>query len=158
MNELWQILEAVAQTPRFTLIVGAASMFGFVFSLLAWIRAGRASKAAMQARDAITVRTLADEIQLACERMDQLLNLIANDHIAEAALRANDLASTLSEIPYRRSPYLSEAGKNELVNVHTQLQTIGLLSTNLGQPLEGVEKRRIFEICQRCSATLSSAW
>ena len=155
MNELWKFFEAVAQTPRFTLIAGAASMFGFVFSLLAWIRAGRASKAATQARDAITHRTLADEFQLACEKMDQLVDLVVHDRFAEAALRAQELASALSEIPYRRSTYMGEASKNKLLSTRTQMQFVGeQIVANRDQPLTPEQKQELYRICQECAAIL----
>lgn len=137
------------------IIFGIASIFGLLFSLLAWIRAGRASTAAREARDAITVRTLADEFQLACERMEQLLDFIEHDRLAEAALRARELASVLSEIPYRRSPHMSDTGKNEVLNVRTQMQIIGeQIVVNPHQPLPLEQKQKLFRICQQGSATL----
>lgn len=147
MNELWQFLEAVAQTPRFTLLAGAASMFGFVFSLLAWKRAGRASKAATQARDAITIRTVADELQVACERLDQLLDFIQHDRIPEASLRAQELATALSEVPYRRGALLDETRQSELLNARTQLQEIHVTLASSRRTLTTDQKKRGIEIC-----------
>jgi hypothetical protein len=139
----------------FNIIAGIASIAGFVFSLLAWIRAGRASKAATEARDAITLRTLADEFQTACERMDQLLDLIVNDRLAGAALRANELASTLSEVPYRRSPYMTESRKNELLTASSQMQIISEEIIAVGKnPLTPEKKQELSRICRQCSATL----
>ena len=155
MNELWQFLEAVAQTPRFTLLVGAASMFGFVFSLLAWIRAGRASKAATQARDAITLRTLADEFQLACEKTDQLLDFLAHDRMSEATLRAHELASSISEIRFRRSPYLSEERKDELLNAREEARILSqVLASGWQTPLANQQKQRFMRQCEKISTVL----
>ena len=155
MNELWQFLEAVAQTPRFTLIAGAASMFGFVFSWRAWVRAGRASKAATQARDAITLRTLADEFQLACEKADQLLDFLTHDRHAEAVLRTHELTRALSEIPFRRSPYLTEARKNELLSVRENTRIMGqVLASGQQAPLSAERKQRLIRQCQKISITL----
>jgi len=147
MNELWKFLETVAQTPRFTLIAGAASMFGFVFSLLAWVRAGRASKAAKEARDAVTLLTVADELQIACQRLDQLLDFVKQDRIPEAALRAQELVTVLSEVPYRRGAHLDETRQSELLNARTQLQEIHVALASSRKTLTTDEKRTFIEIC-----------
>jgi len=39
-------------------------------------------------------------------------------------LRANELASALSEIPYRRSNYLNQARRNELIDAMRQSEII----------------------------------
>lgn len=79
-------------------------MLGLLFSLGAFIQARRASVAAKQARDAMLIRTLADEFQMTCNKMDELLDLVVHDRVAEAARVAHELTSTLSEIPHRRGP------------------------------------------------------
>ena len=88
----------------FNIAAGLASIGGVLFSFLAWRRAKQAAGAAEEARKAVTIRTLADEFQLACERVDQLLDFIAHERFSEASLRASELVSALSEIPFRRSP------------------------------------------------------
>ena len=139
----------------FEIAAGIVSVFGLLFSLLAWIRAGRATTAAHEARNAITIRTLADEFQLACERMDQLLDFIEHERFEEAALRARELASALSEIPYRRSSHLEQDSLNELLNTRIQIEDIGKeIMTNRGQPLAPERKYSLFQIYQQSSRTL----
>ena len=155
MNELWKFLETVAQTPRFTLIAGAASMFGFVFSLLAWVRAGRATKAATQARDAITHRTLADEFQLACEKTDQLLDFLAHDRLPEASLRAHELASSISEIRFRRSPYLSEERTDDLLTAREEARILSqVLASGWQTPFPHEQKQKLIWQCEKISTVL----
>ena len=137
------------------IIFGIASIFGLLFSLLAWIRAGRASTAAREARDRIVIRSLADEFGLACAKMEQLGDFIEHDRFAEAGIRVHELTSALSEIPYRRSPYLSDNCKNELLNVRTQLRIIAEnIMTNRDQPLSADQKQRLIRICRRSIVTL----
>lgn len=139
----------------FEITAGIASIVGCLLSLGALIQAGRARAAAKQARDGIVLRTLADEFELAGERMDQLLDFIAQDRLAEAALRATELASALSELPYRRSPHLSVDSINELLNKQTQVQHIAeRILMSRGQLLPPDEKERLVRICQDCRATL----
>jgi len=54
----------------FGYIADFASVLGLFFSLGAFIQARRASKAANRALEMILIRTLADEVELACVRMD----------------------------------------------------------------------------------------
>jgi hypothetical protein len=87
----------------FDIVAGVASIVGLCFSILAFVEAWSASRAARQARDAILSRTVAEEVELACVKGDQLLDLLEHDRFLEASLRARDLTSALSEIPHRRS-------------------------------------------------------
>ncbi len=140
---------------HFDVIAGLASILGFVASVAAVIQARRASSAAKEARDAILIRTLADEFQAACNRMDELSDLILHDRLAEARRVARELTSLLSEIPYRRSPYLSVERKNELLNVRTQVQDIEHeLPPHPAQSLTARKKQNLIHVCHQCSRTL----
>jgi hypothetical protein len=139
----------------FNVLTGIASIVGLLFSYLAWQRAKEASEAAENARKAVTIRTLADEFQLACERVDQLLDFVAHDRFAEASLRASELASTLSEIPFRRSPYLSEESKDELLNARENARILSqVLATGLQGPFSIEQKQRFVRQCQKISTIL----
>ena len=139
----------------FDVIAGLASVLGFIFSVAAFIQARRASSAAKEARDAILIRTLADEFQTACNRMDELLELILHDRLAEAHRVAHELTSMLSEIPYRRSPYLSVERKNELLNVRTQVQVIEHeIPPHIAQSLTAKKKQNLIQFCRQGSQTL----
>ena len=95
----------------FNIIAGIASIVGLGFSLAALLAArraaqgaDRASNAAKEARDAVTVRSLADEFQIACANADQLLDFLTHNHLLEARLRAHELTSALSEIRFVGAP------------------------------------------------------
>lgn len=140
---------------QFDIIANAASILGFGFSLGAYIQARRASFAASQARDYIVIRTLADEFERVCVGVDQLLDFIEHDRFAEAALRSGELTSSLSEIPYRRSPYLSEIRKTGLLNVREQLRIIGeVVSSHRRQPISADQKENILRVCRRVSIAI----
>ena len=131
----------------FNIIAGVASLFGLWFSIWAWVRAKSASKAAKEARDAVTLRTVADELQFACERLDQLLDFVQHDRIPEATLRAQELATALSEVPYRRGAHLDETRQSELLNARTQLQEFHLTFSSSRKTLTIDQKKRFIEIC-----------
>src|SRR5713101_3007155 len=108
----------------FTFIAGLASVLGLVFSFLAYLKASSASDAAKQAKQAILRNSFAEEFALACATMDQLLDLLRHGHHLEAGIRADELALDLSELPFRRRPFLDEEAKNELLNAREQLQIL----------------------------------
>jgi hypothetical protein len=73
---------------------------------------------------------------LASDKADQLLNFIAHGHLPEASLQAQELASALSEIPFRRSPYLSENRKKELLSAREDALSLNqVLSAGLETPI-----------------------
>jgi len=131
----------------FNIIAGTASLLGLWFSIWAWVRAKSAAKAAEEARKAVTIRTVADELQSACERLDQLLDFIQHDRIPEAALRAQELATALSEVPYRRGAHLDETRQSELLNARTQLQEIHVTFASSPKTLTTDQTKRCIEIC-----------
>ena len=108
----------------FNLVAGIASILGLLLSGVAAVLARRASRAAAAARDAALVRTFADELQLASARAEQLVDFLLHDRFGEAALRSDELVYSLSELPYRRSSYLTETDKNSLLTARQQLQSI----------------------------------
>jgi hypothetical protein len=139
----------------FDVIAGLASVLGLIFSVCAFMQARIASRAAKEARDAIIVRTLADEFQLACRNTDELLDLVKHDRFPEAARVAHELTSTLSEIPHRRSSYLTVERKNELLNIRTQMQIVEQeISALRPQAPSAKQKQGILRVCRESSATL----
>ncbi len=148
--------------PKFGCIAGWASILGFSVGVGALIQAWRASRAAerasqaaKEARDGVLIRTLADEFQLACNRMDDLLDLMLHDRLDEAARVAHELTSTLSEIPYRRGSEFTEARRNELLDLRTQLQTIEQqIPPPRDRPLAARKKQALIQACRESSVTL----
>ena len=137
------------------IIFGIASIFGLFFSLGALIQARRASAAAREARDRIAIRALADEFELACAKADQLLDFLTHDRQPEATLRARELTMALSEIPYRRSPYLTEERKNELRIVRDNAGSIsGILASGQQTPLPAEQRQTLIRHCQKIAITL----
>jgi hypothetical protein len=107
-----------------TIISDAASIIGLVFSFLAFLKARSASVAAIQAKQAIYKSSFADELALVCTSMDQLLDLLRHEHHLEAGIRADQLVLGLSELRFRRRPFLAEETVNELLNAREQLQIL----------------------------------
>jgi hypothetical protein len=137
-----------------------------VFSVKAWIEAlraaqkaedagDRASQAAREARDAVTIRSLVDEFQITCINADQLLDFLTHDRLPEASLRALELTSALSEIPFRRSPYLTVERKNDLLSVRQNARIVGeTLAAGKETPLAAEQKQRLIRQCQKILITL----
>lgn len=117
----------------FKVIVDVSSIVGLLLSGVAAFQARRASKAAIAARDAAIVRTLADELQIASMRAEQLVDFLSHGRFGEAALRSDELTYSLSELPHRRSGYLQVPHKNTLLTSRQQLQSISELMAKTGR-------------------------
>ena len=117
----------------FDIIAGVASILGLLASAAAFFQARSATTAANQAKNAVLKRTLIEEMEIASNSMNQLLDLLRHDHVMEAGIRADDISLTLSELPFRRKPYLTDGTKNELLNAREQL-TILAETLRKGQP------------------------
>lgn len=128
----------------FNVAAGIASLGGLLFSVLAFAQAKRASRAAIEARNAVTVRTLADEVELACVRAEQVVDFSIHHRFEEAALRVAELTASLSEIFSRRTPYLGDADANRLLTSREQIRSIGdVIQRPRGGTLEGSTNRMI---------------
>ncbi|MFV9616922.1 MAG: hypothetical protein ACNYZG_13270, partial [Gammaproteobacteria bacterium] len=90
------------------ILAAISSIAGMLFSAFAAILARSASKAASAARDAALVRTLADELQLACSRGEQLVDFLQHCRYSEARFRVDELTWSLSELPYSSVNQTSE--------------------------------------------------
>jgi hypothetical protein len=137
----------------FDIIAGLASIAGLYFSIRAFREAKSASQAARQARDAILSRTVAEEIELACMKGDQLLDLLEHERFLEANIRAHDLTSALSEIPHRRSSLLEAAWSDELLTQRTQFQIIEQVTSG-AKSMAPRDKARLIRVCSSSLMTL----
>jgi ATP phosphoribosyltransferase regulatory subunit HisZ len=139
----------------FNLISAAASILGLIGTVLAFMQAKRAAKAAIEARDAVTFRTLADELELACVRAEQLVDFLLHDRFAEAELRIGELTSSLSEMPRRRNPYLEEDDTNGLLTSREQLQSISdVIEPQRGRPIDASKRNRTISVARRVVMSL----
>jgi hypothetical protein len=141
---------------EFNVTAGVASIFGLVFSVLAFIQARRAHTAARQARDAVTFRVVADELELACVRAEQLVDFLEHSRFDEAALRVAELTSSLSELPNRRGSYLDERHRNKLMNAREQLASVGVAvkSPNRRRSTSDADSKRPAVIARQVMMTL----
>lgn len=137
------------KVDTFNIVAGIASICGLLASGLAAFLACRAKKAADGARDAARVRSLADELELACSRAEQLLDFLQHGRLSEASLRVNELTSCLSELPHRRSPFLPVNRQNVLLNSRCQLQTVGEAILTSEHRKDGLDKEQLIKVTRR---------
>jgi len=134
-----------------TLYIAAAigSILGLFFSVFAGIQAWRASKAASAARDAVLIRSLSDELQLACTRGEQLVDFLKHYRYSEAYLRVDELTWSLSELPYRRSRHLLMTHKNTLLTSRQQLMTINEAIDKNSKTKEKIDDEQILKVARK---------
>lgn len=139
----------------FNLVAGVASILGVLLSGAAAFLAKRASKAAAEAREAAAFRSLGEELDIACTRAEQLVDFLAHDRLSEATLRAEELTSSLSELPYRRSPFLTEAHINQLLTLREQLSSIAATALEARATATGtIDTKHLMSIARRVVMSL----
>lgn len=138
----------------FNTFAAISSIIGMLFSLIAAIQAGRASKAASAARDAALVRSLADELLHACTYSEQLVDFLQHSRFSEARLRIDELTSSLSELPHRRSPQLSTEHQNALLTARQQLVTVSEAIIKNKAKLECIDNEQNMKVARRVSMRL----
>lgn len=108
----------------FNAIAGLASVAGLIFSWLAFVHAKSAATAATEARNAIVLREIAEVIESASQRADQLFDLIRHARYPEASMRVGDLLPVMAELQHRRSSHFQPNDTESLRLVHVQLVTL----------------------------------
>jgi hypothetical protein len=136
------------------IVAAISSIIGMLFSIFAAIQASRASTAASAARDAALIRSLSDDLQLACSRGEQLVDFLQHFRYSEAALRVDELTWSLSELPYRRSTHLSTAHQNMLLTSRPQLQTIGEAIIKNEERKDSIDYEQIMTVARRVTMSL----
>jgi hypothetical protein len=139
---------------NFNIIAGISSIIGLFFSLFAAIQAWRATKAAQAARDAVLMRSLSDDLQLACARGEQLVDFLQHSRFNEACLRVDELTWSLSELPHRRSPHLSIKHKNTLLTCRQQLVSISEVIEMKTKDKESLDKEQILTVARNVAIHL----
>ena len=139
----------------FEIIAGVASIIGLGFSMAAFWQAKSASAAAREARDSILIRTLADEFALVCERIEQLSDLIEHDRFPEATMRAHEVATALSELPFRRGTFLTTEWQNQMLNARTQVEVAAReISRARARPMTQDRKQKLIQAYRQNAANL----
>ena len=136
------------------ILAAFSSIVGLIFSMVAAIQAGRASRAASAAREAALARSLADELQLACSRGEQLVDFLQHCRYKEASLRVNELVWSISELPHRHSPDLSSQHKNTILTSRQQLLSIVEAIEKNDARGDSLDKEQIMTVARRVTMSL----
>ena len=136
------------------IIAGISSIIGLLFSFFAAIQAWRASKAASAARDAALMRSLSDDLLLACTRGEQLVDFLQHSRFNEACLRADELTWSLSELPHRRGPHLSIDHKNTMLTSRQQLMSISEALGRSKKATEQLDKEQVLTVARKITIRL----
>ncbi len=135
--------------------IGAVcSIIGLFVSFFAGIKAWSASTAASAARDAVLIRSLSDELLLACDRGKQLVDFLEHSRYSEASLRVHELTWNLSELPNRRSRHLSNDHRNILFTSREQLKTINEAIDRHLKQRKSIDKPQILKVARRVTMRL----
>jgi hypothetical protein len=131
-----------------------ASLAGVVLSGLAFWKAASAAAAAKDARKAVLIRGMVEELERAAAVADYLFDFLREQRFAEARLRADDLAILLAEIPSRRYSLVDSRSRDDIQQTLLQVVSISeRLSKDDGLKLPALERDRLLGIVRRYVTT-----
>ena len=136
------------------IIAAISGIMGMLFSFFAAIQALRAKKAALAARDAALIRSLSDDLQLACIRGEQLVDFLQHSRYSEARLRVDELTWSLSELPHRRSLHLSTVHQNTLLTSRQQMVTVSEAIGRYRVAEENIDKEQLLTVARKVTMRL----
>jgi len=139
-----------------SLAASFASIAGFVFSLLAWLRARGAEQLAREAREAVRRGNAAEDLQSLAAMAKDFLACVENDQIEAACLRARDLVFGINQAKERwRGILLDETGER----LFTTSKQVSSVSRNLSMRHAKItpdERDRLLRFCHEVITTLSA--
>ena len=136
-----------------------ASVAGLVFSILAFVFSKRASNAAQEARNAVLLRSLSEEMNGARGLAGEIVTYVSMGRGDFALLRANDLVNQTGYLLARWDNKLSEESKNKILSAGEQLRRIQeVLTKGAVSNLRTKAKAELSQACQQVNATLSEEY
>jgi len=130
-----------------------ASVFGLVFSILAFVFAKRASTAAREARDAAMRQSLGEDMHGASRSAQEIVTYLRDDKSEMALLRIGDLMNQASYLITRWETRLSEKSRNNLSDGVEELRSMHrVLTKSVRGTLAERRKARLATAAQRVSS------
>jgi hypothetical protein len=130
-----------------------ASVFGLVFSFLAFVFAKSASTAAREARDNAMRQSLGEDIHGASRSAQEIVTYLRDDKSEMALLRVGDLMNQCSYLIARWEAMLSEKSRNNLREGAAELRSMhGVLAKGIRSDVVGKQKARLAKAAQRVSS------
>jgi hypothetical protein len=136
-----------------------ASVVGLVFSILAFVFSKRASKAALEARNATLLRSLSEDMNGANRAAGEIVTYVGMERGDMALLRTNELMNQTSYFLARWDNRLSEEPKNNLLSAREQLRLIHkVLTRGTIADLSPKAKAELAQACQQVNAIFSEEY
>ena len=132
-----------------------ASVAGLLFSILAFVFAKRASKAAREARDAALRQSLGEDMNVAARLATEIVAHLRNEKGDMALLRISDLMGQTRYLVGRWEPRLSKKSKDSLSRAHEQLRSMHQ-ALNIAGDLTREDKARLAQAGQEVSGLFST--
>jgi hypothetical protein len=134
------------------LIGVAASILGLIFSILAWLRAKDAKKAAEEARKAVRQGNAAEDLQRLATKARELLHFVENDQFNAARIRSGDLILDITHAQHRWKVFLPEENRAQLAEAGKKA---GLVTRALAIVEEEIEPENRTKLVNACREVVS---
>ena len=130
-----------------------ASVFGLVFSFLAFVFAKSASTAAREARDTAMRQSLSEDMHGASRSAQEIVTYLRDNKSEMALLRIGDLMNQASYLSARWEAMLSEKSRNNLREGAAELRSMhGVLAKGVRSEVAEKRKARLDKAAQRVSS------
>jgi hypothetical protein len=137
----------------FNFLGNLASLFGLVFSILAFVFAKRAAAAAREARDGAMRQSLGEDMHGASRSAQEIVTYLRDDKREMALLRVGDLLNQASYLIARWETRLSEKSRNNLRESAAELRSMhGVLAKGVRSDVAETQKARLAKAAQRVSS------
>jgi hypothetical protein len=138
----------------FNFLGNLASLFGLVFSFLAFVFAKRASAAAREARDDAMRQSLSESMHGAARMASEIVMYVRAERNEMALLRIGDLMNHNGYLSGRWGDRLAKKSKDSLFRAQGLLRSMHQLLGAAGD-LGTDDKARLARFCQEVSEILS---
>src|ERR1700683_4792183 len=126
----------------FNFLGNLASLFGLVFSFLAFVFSKRASAAARQARDAAMRQSLSESMDGAARMASEIVMHVRAERNELALLRIGDLMNHNGYLSGRWEDRLAKKSKDSLFRAQGLLRSMHLLLSAAGDQRRGTSNGR----------------
>jgi len=138
-----------------SLLANIASILGLFASIAAWVAAGRAERAAADAKRVVRHLDAAERSNSLSVRATELLALVEGNDAVGASLRGRDLSSEIVRVRLRWEVFLSEESKTVLAEAVGQVRDIALQLATTGIPDTPQKKQRLLRFCHAVNQSLN---
>lgn len=144
MNSIWNAIGTLA------------TIAGLIFSVLAWLRAKDAKKAADDAQKAVRQGNAAEDLQRLAMEARELLHFVENDQFNAARIRSGDLILHITHARHRWKVFLLEENRNQLAEAGKKAGLVTRALSVVDEEIEPHNRTKLVNACRELVSRLAA--